>query len=157
MGKAEGRGGSEIPAVSQVTRLVPGMDMREIPRALTLTDFAIDGHLQPQAEVFLMVNGFGCKTDPKGFKERTVRRQKPDMPLAGPTDLVPHSFFIPFSLITWTGILHSSCVFLAQLSAPPPILGTDPPACGRGKNPAHILSLVPSCLKLGEAFKVLST
>lgn len=33
-------------------------------RALTLTDFAIDSHLQPQTPVFLAVGGSGCKIKP---------------------------------------------------------------------------------------------
>lgn len=41
----------------------------EAHRALTLTDFAIDGHLQPQTLVFYLVDGFGCKINPHRVKE----------------------------------------------------------------------------------------
>lgn len=36
---------------------------------MTLTDFAIDVHLQPQALVFLVVDGFGYKINPESDKE----------------------------------------------------------------------------------------
>lgn len=56
-------GGTSLP--SQVTSPGPANRWRkEAHRALTLTDFAIDSHLQPQALVFLVVDGFGCKTNP---------------------------------------------------------------------------------------------
>jgi len=38
-------------------------------RTLTLTDFASDHHLQPQATVFLVVDGLGYKINPESFKE----------------------------------------------------------------------------------------
>lgn len=49
---------------------------REAHSTLTLTDFAIDGHLQPQAPVFLVVDGFGCNTNPQGVKEGTFVGRK---------------------------------------------------------------------------------
>lgn len=45
------------------------------PQGLTLTDFAIDGHPQLQALVFLMVDRFGCKINPQDVKERAFARR----------------------------------------------------------------------------------
>ena len=63
-------GGTSLP--SRLTS--PGSAKRcgkEAHRALTLTDFATDDHLQPQALVFLVVDGFGCKINPQSVKGGT--------------------------------------------------------------------------------------
>lgn len=39
--------------------------------SLTLTDLAVHSHLQLQAVVFLMGDGFGCKINPQRIKQKT--------------------------------------------------------------------------------------
>lgn len=76
------RGGGECRAVG--LRLHPRTSGQAQQRdggrrptgTLTLTDFAIDGHLQPQAQVFLVVDGFGCKINPQGVKEPLLEENR---------------------------------------------------------------------------------
>lgn len=57
---------------------------KEAYGALTLTDSAIDSHCQPQALVFLAVDGFGCKIKPQDVKEGTFVRRKQKCTCLGP-------------------------------------------------------------------------
>lgn len=57
---------------------------KEAYGALTLTDSAIDSHRQPQALVFLAVDGFGCKIKPQDVKEGTSVGRKQECRCLGP-------------------------------------------------------------------------
>ncbi|ELK02797.1 hypothetical protein PAL_GLEAN10005423 [Pteropus alecto] len=77
----------------------------EAHSALTLTDFATDGHLQPQAPVFLVVDGFGCNTNPQGVKEETFLGRKQKLKRLGPAhpahrnppSLLPTASYLPWA------------------------------------------------------------
>lgn len=61
---------------SQTTRPRPAWMEGGGSQGRTLTDFAVDSHLQLQALVFLMVDRFGCKINPYDVKERAFARRQ---------------------------------------------------------------------------------